>query len=126
MWQNYATDDPSDAMARNAVANSVHRLWQAPLAEVDPDVVYFRSRLNLLTEQQLGWLRDLADICGFRGVSDPPGWLSPDELDAMTAYMARRPRIEHLDRYRYAIDGREVDFGPAVNPSATDGLYPIS
>jgi alpha-galactosidase len=126
MWQNYASDDPSDAMARNAVVNAVHRLWQAPLAEVDPDVVYFRRRLNLLTDQQLDWLRDLADICGFRAVSDPPAWLSPDELDGMITYLARRPRVERLDRYRYTIDGRTVDFGPAVNPHAPDQLYPIS
>lgn len=80
MWQNYASDDPSDAMARNAVVNTLHRLWHAPLAEVDPDVVYFRSRLNLLSDEQLGWLRDLAVVCGFRAVSDPPGWLRPEEL----------------------------------------------
>jgi alpha-galactosidase len=126
MWQNYATDDPSDAMARNAVVNSVHRLWQSPLAEVDPDVVYFRRRLNLLTDQQLEWLRDLADVCGFRAVSDPPGWLSPDEQTAMTDYLSRRPRVERLDRYRYAIDGRTVDFGPAVHPGAGAQSYPIS
>jgi hypothetical protein len=35
MSQNYASDDPSDAMTRNAV----HRLWHQPLAEVDLDVV---------------------------------------------------------------------------------------
>ncbi|GAA5198528.1 alpha-galactosidase [Rugosimonospora acidiphila] len=126
MWQNYASDDPSDAMARNAVVNAVHRLWQAPLAEVDPDVIYFRRRLNLLTDQQLDWLRDLADICGFRAVSDPPGWLSPDEFDSMITYLSRRPRVTRLDRYRYGIDGRVVDFGPAVNPHAPEQLYPIS
>lgn len=126
IWQNYATDDPSDAMARNALVNSVHRLWQAPLAEVDPDVIYFRRRLNLLTDQQLEWLRDLADICGFRAVSDPPGWLSPDELTAMITYLQRRPHIVRLDRYRYTIDGREIDFAAAVHPSTADQLYPIS
>lgn len=126
IWQNHASDDPSDAMARNAVANSVHRLWQAPLAEVDPDVVYFRRRLNLLTDQQLEWLRDLADVCGFRGVSDPPSWLSPDEHKAMVDYLVRRPQIRHLGRYRYTIDGREVDFAPAVDPAAAGQLYPIS
>lgn len=52
-------------MARNAVVNTLHRLWHAPPAEVDPDVVYFRSRLNLLSDEQLGWLRDLAVVCGF-------------------------------------------------------------
>lgn len=125
MWQNYASSDPSDAMARNAVVNAVHRLWQAPLIEVDPDVVYFRSRLNLLTDQQAAWLRDLADICGFRAVSDPPGWLTPDELDAMTRYLSRQPAVRRLDRYRFSLDGREVDFGPAVTPDAGQ-RYPIS
>jgi alpha-galactosidase len=125
IWQNYASDDPSDAMARNAVVNAVHRLWQAPLLEVDPDVVYFRSRLNLLTEQQADWLRDLADICGFRAVSDPPGWLSPDELDAMTRYLSHRPEVRRLDRYRFSLDGREVDFGPAITGDAGQ-RYPIS
>ncbi|GIH19294.1 glycoside hydrolase family 36 protein [Rugosimonospora africana] len=125
IWQNYASDDPSDAMARNAVVNAVHRLWQAPLIEVDPDIIYFRSRLNLLTDQQTGWLRDLADICGFRAVSDPPGWLTPDESDTMTRYLSRRPQVRRLDRYRFSLDGREVDFGPVIAPDQGQ-RYPIS
>ncbi|MET9496248.1 glycoside hydrolase family 36 protein [Streptomyces sp. NPDC006552] len=125
LWEHYATQDPSDALARNAVVNALHRLWQAPLLEVDPDVVYFRSRLNLLTDQQQTLLRDLADICGFRAVSDPPGWLHPDELEAMTAYLGRRPEIRRLGRYRFALDGREVDFTAAVTPG-TEQRYPIA
>jgi alpha-galactosidase len=125
MWQNYASDDPSDAMARNAVVNTLHRLWHAPLAEVDPDVVYFRSRLNLLTEQQQEWLRDLADICRFRAVSDPPSWLRADELQAMTEYLSSTPEIERVGRYRYRIDGRDVDFTAAVHPQS-GSTYPIS
>ncbi|MGP2439375.1 glycoside hydrolase family 36 protein [Streptomyces sp. JW3] len=125
LWEHYATQDPSDALARNAVVNTVHRLWQAPLLEVDPDVVYFRSRLNLLTEPQQSLLRDLADICGFRAVSDPPGWLRPEELDAMTAYLTARPEVRRLGRYRFALDGREVDFTPAVAPES-EQRYPIA
>ncbi len=124
MWQNYASDDPSDAMARNAVVNTLHRLWHQPLTEVDPDVIYFRSRLNLLTDQQLGWLRDLADICRFRAVSDPPAWLTPTELDDMTSYLSARPQIRRLGRYRFAVDGREADFTPVISPAAQ--AYPIS
>jgi alpha-galactosidase len=124
MWDNYASVDPSDATARNAVVNSVHRLWQSPLIEVDPDVVYFRSKLNLLTAQQLQWLRDLSDICGFRAVSDPPSWLTPAELADLRDYLEATPAIQRLGRYRFRIDGRDVDFTPAVT---TDGqLYPIS
>ncbi|MFF4473544.1 glycoside hydrolase family 36 protein [Streptomyces sp. NPDC001599] len=124
MWEHYATQDPSDALARNAVVNTVHRLWQSPLLEVDPDVVYFRSRLNLLSDQQQGLLRDLADVCGFRAVSDPPGWLRPEELRAMETYLTGRPEVRRLGRYRFALDGREVDFGAAVAPG-DEQRYPI-
>ncbi|WP_238011708.1 glycoside hydrolase family 36 protein [Dactylosporangium sp. AC04546] len=126
MWDNYASVDPSDATARNAVVNSVHRLWQSPLVEVDPDVVYFRSKLNLLTSQQLRWLRDLADVCGFRAVSDPPSWLTPAELEDLREYLDATPAIRQLSRYRFTVDGREVDFGPAVAAGTGDQLYPIS
>ena len=124
MWQNYASDDPSDAMARNAVINTLHRLWHQPLTEVDPDVIYFRSRLNLLTDQQQSWLRDLADISRFRAVSDPPSWLSPTELEDMCGYLAARPDVRRVDRYTYTIDGRKVDFAPAISPAAQ--AYPIT
>jgi alpha-galactosidase len=125
IWQNYATTDPSDAMARNAVVNSVHRMWQAPLIDIDPDVVFFRSRLSLLSDQQAAWLRDLADVCGFRAVSDPPGWLTADELDTMIRYLSHRPEVRRLGRYRFDIDGREVDFGAAVTAHDSQ-RYPIS
>ncbi|WP_328475991.1 alpha-galactosidase [Actinoplanes sp. NBC_00393] len=124
MWQNYASDDPSDAMARNAVVNTLHRLWWQPLVEVDPDVVYFRSRLNLLTDQQLAWLRDLADICRFRALSDPPAWLTPTECEDLQSYLKARPEIRQLGRYRFEVDGRKVDFTPAVTPAAQ--AYPIT
>lgn len=124
MWQNYASDDPSDAMARNAVVNALHRLWHRPLTEVDPDVVYFRSRLNLLTDQQLAWLRDLADICRFRAVSDPPSWLTPTELEDLTGYLSARPEVRRLGRYRFTVGGREADFTGAVAPAAQ--AYPIT
>ncbi|MFI6484816.1 glycoside hydrolase family 36 protein [Nonomuraea sp. NPDC050663] len=123
LWTNYATDDPSDAMAYNAVVNTLHRLWQSPLLQVDPDIVYFRSRLNLLTDTQMDWLKDLATICGFKAVSDPPSWLRPDELGHLAAYLAEQPEIVRQGRYRFAIDGRVVDFAAALDPSRQ---YPIS
>ena len=124
MWHNYASDDPSDAMAYNAVVNTLHRLWHQPLTEVDPDVIYFRSRLNLLTDQQMSWLRDLADITRFRAVSDPPSWLTPTELDDMCTYLSARPEIRRVGRYAYMVDGRTVDFTAAVTPAAQ--AYPIT
>jgi alpha-galactosidase len=63
----------------------------------------------------MAWLQDLADICAFRAVSDPPQWLSPDELEAMTGYLSRTPSIERRGRYQFTIDGRHIDFEPAVD-----------
>ncbi len=123
MWHNYATDDPSDAMAYNAVVNTLHRLWQSPLVQVDPDVVYFRGRLNLLSDTQMGWLRDLASICGFKAISDPPSWLTPDELVLMVSYLSGQPEIRREGRYRFSIDGRPVDFATALDRGQQ---YPIS
>ncbi|MEU4541184.1 hypothetical protein AB0G15_40755 [Streptosporangium sp. NPDC023825] len=123
LWTNYATDGSSDAMACNAVVNTLHRLWQSPLAQVDPDVVYFRSRLNLLTETQMSRLHDLAAICGFKAVSDPPSWLDPGELERMAAYLAEQPEIVQKGRYSFAVDSRVVDFTSALNPGQQ---YPIS
>jgi alpha-galactosidase len=93
---------------------------------VDPDVIYFRSKLNLLTTRQMSWLRDLADVCGFRAVSDPPSWLTPAELEDLRDYLDATPAIHQIDRYRYTIDSREVDFGPAVSADTGSQLYPIS
>jgi alpha-galactosidase len=123
LWTNYATDDPSDAMAYNAVINTLHRLWQSPLVQVDPDVVYFRSRLNLLTEQQMSWLHDLATICGFKAVSDPPSWLSPEELARLREFLAERPEVVQTGRYSFTLAGRAVDFTAAFAPAQS---YPIT
>ncbi|HEX8781328.1 MAG TPA: alpha-galactosidase, partial [Nocardioides sp.] len=116
-WDNSErSDDYSGAGARNAVIASVHRLWLRPLLEVDPDPVFFRTRYNLLDDECKALLTDLAHICGFRAVSDPIEWLDEPERRALTAFLTERPRISRLGRYRFAVDGREVDFGPYVNP----------
>ena len=46
MWTNYATDDPSDALALNALRNGVERLWLRGLIGLDPDVVFARLRVT--------------------------------------------------------------------------------
>ncbi|WP_410668040.1 hypothetical protein [Amycolatopsis sp. cmx-4-68] len=42
----------------------------------------------------------------------------------MTAYLTTRPEVRKIGRYRFALDGRVVDFGPAVHPG-NDQQYPI-
>jgi alpha-galactosidase len=100
--------------ARNAVRTTVHRLWMASLFHVDPDVAYFRTRRCAMNEVEKGFLRDLASICGFTATSDIPSWLAPDERSDLLAFLASRPRVERPGRYRFALDGRTVDFSPAM------------
>lgn len=113
-WTNYATDDPSDATAENALVASVHRLWLKGLLELDPDVVYFRDRRNLLTDEHRRLLADLAHTCGFRAVSDPPGWLDDDQRAALSGFLTARPEVRQLDRYRFRLGGEVVDFTAAA------------
>ena len=113
-WTNYATDDPSDATAENALVASVHRLWLRDLVALDPDVVYFRSRQSLLTPRQRGLLADLAHICGFKATSDPPGWLDERERAELADFLALDKPVVQLGRYRFDLGGREVDFTAAA------------
>ncbi len=117
-WDNSErSTDYSGAGARNAVIASLHRLWLRPLLEVDPDPVFFRTRYNLLDDDTKRLLVDLAHICGFRAVSDPVEWLDEPERRALTAFLTERPEVRRVDRYRFTIDGRDVDFEPYVNPT---------
>ncbi|KJQ54426.1 glycoside hydrolase family 36 protein [Microbacterium sp. SA39] len=115
MWDNYASDDPSDAMARNAVFNGVNRLWMRDLIGLDPDVVYFRRQRNLLNAEQMQWLQDCATLSDFRAVSDPPEWLDEEERRSMRQFFSAEPETEQIDRYRFRIGSRLVDFEPAIN-----------
>lgn len=123
MWDNYATDDMSDATARNALRNAVERLWLRGLIGLDPDAVYFRRRRNLLSEEQMGWLRDAATLSDYKAVSDPPDWIEDEDLPALRAFLGDSPATQVLSRYRYLIGDREVDFAPAVHGAA--GAYPL-
>ena len=119
MWTNYATDDPSDALALNALRNGVERLWLRGLIGLDPDVVFARHARNLLDEEQLQWLRDAATLSGFRALSDPPAWLTEQEREELRRYLGPLPATARLGRHRFLIGDREVDFGPAIHGPAS-------
>jgi alpha-galactosidase len=104
----------TEPSARQAIATSLHRLWLAPIIGLDPDVVYFRSRRQLLTPRQQGLLQDVARICDCRSSSDPPAWLDPGERAALTRFLTERSSVDRLGRYRFRIDGREVNFLPLI------------
>jgi len=99
---------------RNALRTTLHRLWLRPLVHTDPDVVYFRARLNHLTDAQKALLQDVAQICGFKATSDIPAWLEEEERQALRRFLEHQPRIEQVGRHLWLLDGRLVDFAPHI------------
>ncbi len=45
--------DPTGPGLRNAFRSTLHRLWLMENVHVDPDVVYFRTRFNLLSPEEM-------------------------------------------------------------------------
>jgi len=107
-------NNPNAPSTQNAIRTSLHRLWLKPLLHPDPDVVYFRSRHNALKPHEKSLLRDLAWICGFKGTSDLPKWMTRADRAALREFLETEPRVERLSRYRFRIDGREVNFEPFI------------
>ncbi len=103
--------DLTGPSALNALRTSLNRLWLHPLVHVDPDVVYFRTRYNLLKPRERALIQDLALIADFRATSDLPEWLDPDERAALQNFLETQPAIERINHYKFCIDGREVDYG---------------
>ena len=114
-WENPVLSDvvgaTSEVGTRGAITTSLHRLWLQEVIATDPDVVYFRSRYNMLDPVQRGWLQDLARVAGFRATSDPPSWLSDAEREELMAYFEADPPVTDLGGFRFRLGDREVDFG---------------
>jgi len=108
---------------RNAIRTSLSRLWLQPLVHVDPDIAYFETRENHLLPEQRKLLQDLALVCKFKATSGLPQWFTVEEREELRRFLVETPLIEKVGKFRYSIDGRSVDFSPAMSmPSAPKGL----
>lgn len=96
--------------ARNVIETSSGRLWLRDIIDVDPDVAFFRSHRMQLGPEARDMLRDLGRVAEFRGVSDPPAWLSSEQRGHLADYLEERPVVTRLGRHEWAIGGRSVDF----------------
>ncbi|WP_423919359.1 hypothetical protein ACPEEZ_12155 [Frigoribacterium sp. 2-23] len=92
----------------------MNRAWMKGLYEVDPDSVYFRSVRSLLGVPERQLLRDTAAVLEFRSTSDPLAWLAPGERDQLASWLSERPTVEQVGRYRFDVDGREIDLTAVV------------
>jgi alpha-galactosidase len=107
-------NNPTTPGVKNAIRTSLNRLWLNPLVQTDPDVVYFRSKLNELSDQQKRLLQDLALICDFNATSDLPSWLNESERARLSDFLTSHPMIKRTERYKFTIDKRNVDFSEAI------------
>ena len=111
---------------RNALRTTFNRLWLQPLVNIDPDVVFFCTRQNNLTNEQKQILQDMAYICKFKATSDIPAWLTETEKSGLREFLVHQPEIQKLGQTTYLIDDREVDFTPYIGmpslPNAFDNL----
>jgi alpha-galactosidase len=99
---------------RNALRTTLQRLWLQPLVQTDPDVAYFRTRLNDLTCAQKQLLQDLAQIAQFKATSDVPAWLTESERLALRSFLKHSPSIKKMGQNVYELDGRVVDFNDQI------------
>jgi alpha-galactosidase len=101
---------------RNAIRTVINRLWLNTLVQLDPDVVFFRSEECVLTDEQKSLLWDLALICNFKSTSDVAQLLNSKERKNLFMVFSATPEIRQIDRNKFHIDGRSVDFSYVVSP----------
>jgi len=108
---------------RNALRTTLNRLWLQPIVHIDPDVVYFRSRNNHLSQEQKSLLQDLAQICNFKATSDIPSWLTDTERSALCEFLKSRPYIQKTGQTSFRIAAREVDFRSNISLPSLPGVF---
>jgi alpha-galactosidase len=117
-WESYRDAkllyNPATPGTKNAIRTAANRLWLKPLVAVDPDVAYFCSRHNSLSPEQKRMLQNLALVCDFKATSDLPQWLRADERNELQTFLEIQPQVERTGRYTFTLDGRKVDFSPAM------------
>ncbi len=98
---------------KNGIRTSVNRLWLMSLVNVDPDVAFF-SESKSLTPNQKQLFLDLTHICGVKATSDLPDSWTPSQRIIIRQWLEASPTIHRTGRYGFTIDGRKVDFSPAM------------
>lgn len=117
-WLNKALtiwlNNPNDTSTQNAIRTGLHRMWMKPIINVDPDVMFFRSRHNTLMPFEKQLLLDLGTISGFKATSDLPQWMHSKDLEALREFLETDVQVSRTSRYQYQLNGREVDFSRVV------------
>ena len=128
-WINQALttwlNNPNETSTVNAIRTCVHRLWLAPLVNIDPDVIFFRAKYNTLKLHEKQLLEDLGTITGFKATSDLPQWWTVSEREKVREFLEAVPTVQKKKRYEFRIDGRDVDFSPAIPIPSSNMDFPV-
>jgi len=76
--------------------------------------MFFRSRHNALKTNERQLLQDLGTITGFKATSDLPQWMNAQEVRSLRNFLESDIEVKKTARYKYQVDGREVDFSTAM------------
>jgi len=106
--------DPTGPGLRNALRTTLHRLWLRENVQVDPDVVFFRSRFSLLSPEEMRLQEAMGEITGFKATSDPPSWLTPEERARLLAFLSQDQEVEFLGPYRFQVGEEVLDYEPVL------------
>jgi len=112
-FYSYLLYNQTSPSVRNGIRTSVNRLWLKSLVNIDPDVAFFSENKSLTPEQKQLFL-DLTNICGVKATSDIPETWTEVQKSAIRNWLDSSPTISRKSRYTFTIDGREVDFSPAM------------
>jgi hypothetical protein len=99
--------------------------FETPRLNIDPDVMFFRSKHNSLRPDEKQLLQDLGRISGFKATSDLPQWMTASDQERLREFLDSTPKVRKRTRYGFQIDERAVDFSPAIPIPRSDREMPI-
>lgn len=100
---------------QNALRTTLHRLWLTPLLQLDPDVVYFRRRVNNLKSEEMDLQKAMAEICRFKASSDVPAWLTQIERNELHRFLVHDKKIVKKGPAVFQVGDQTIDFEPLVS-----------
>jgi hypothetical protein len=56
----------------------------------------------------------MTQVCQFKATSDLPHWWTDSEREQVRTWLMSEPQIERTGRATFTLDGRAVDFSPAL------------
>jgi len=113
-FYSYLFYNQTSPSMKNGIRTSVNRIWLRSLVNMDPDVAFFADSKKL-TDAQKRLFLDLTAVCGVKATSDLPQKWTREQREAVREWLESPPaQVEQLERTIFKVNGRLVDFAPAM------------